>query len=79
MSTKARKFSICIETSIPPDADELFDYISTKYDLVYVGVFTKDDKLYLYFQFKNRILQCKLNEILVTTTLPITTTSTSSS
>ena len=65
MSTKARKFSICIETSIPPDAEELFDHISNKYDLIYVGVFTKNDKLYLYFQFKNRILQCRLNEILV--------------
>ena len=66
MSTKARRFSINIDRSIPPDADDLFEQVSGKYEfLTYVGVYTNDGKLYIYLQFENLVVQSKLNRILV--------------
>ena len=66
MSIRARKFNACICMSIPPEADDLFTFFSSKYDMTYLGVYTNDEnKLYVYLQFKNRISQCKVNELLV--------------
>lgn len=66
MSTKARRFSIHIDMSIPPDADDLFEQLSEEYEfLTYVGVYTNDGKLYIYLQFENLVVQSKLVRILV--------------
>jgi hypothetical protein len=73
MNVRARKFNARIAMSIPPDAEDLFTFFSSKYDMTYLGVYTSEDKLYVYLQFKNRISQCKLLELLVGIGIKVTT------
>lgn len=65
MSTSARRFSIHIDTCIPPDADDIFEQLSEKYEyLTYVGVYTNDEQFFIYLQFKYLVAQSKLFRIL---------------
>ena len=52
MNHRARKFAIHISAVVTPDADEIHEHIFKIYDhVVYVGVYSNDEKLYMYLQF----------------------------
>lgn len=65
MTIKARKFSVHIADTIPPISENIFEYFSKKYKMLYVGVHKREDKMYIYFHFVNRVLQNKLYDHLI--------------
>ena len=66
MSIKARRFSVHIDTSSPPDADDLLQQLSEKYEVItYIGVYKNNTKICIYLQFENRVVQSKLFQALV--------------
>jgi len=56
MVLKGRKFKVSINSILPCDAKELYEHISAKHAVNYVGVYSSnEDKIVVYANFKNAV------------------------
>lgn len=52
---RGRKFAVRISSSLPEEAEGIFNYISLSYDIQYLGVYDVEDSVCIYVHTKNMV------------------------
>ena len=57
INQKIRNFIVLLSNDYVPSSCEIFKHISSTHYIKYVGIFNREHKKGIYFQFKNRIIE----------------------